>query len=320
MDGINRTTALPVGSLVRATRSMSAHVSSVRRTKQSAATSGSSPCTKSDCLPLWELPEILLYHIGQFVSGPTERASFFCHQIAPLCRASYESILVEEEKSVGLWDLVLRGDYGVQNSRHETQRASKRLKRSPVHKVRDAHNLMIANTEFAYSALWELSYSSKKNALTKQKLAGILNEFGPVMVNRTMGSGGNFLVEVCRCRKTSPNNVLNCVQELVERRDALVNIPTRESKNSSLTALCVASVRGMPKVVEYLLSNDALASKEIRCSGRFRLYKNPRKSLRCNDTTPLEFSTQMLKAEKEEGATKQELKDLNRCIKLLKGK
>lgn len=271
-------------------------------------------------LAIWELPEILLYHIGQFVSLPTERASFFCHQIAPLCRASYRSILVEEEKSVGLWDLVLRGDYGIGKSRHETQRASKRLKRSPAHKVRDAHKLMIYNTEIAYSAVWELSYSSRKNSLTKQKLIGILNEYGPVMVNRTMSSGGNFLVEVCRCRNTSPNNVLNCVQELVERRGALVNIPTKESINSSLTALCVASVRGMPNVVEYLLSNSALADTKIRSSGRFRLYKNPRKTLKFKDAIPLEFSIQMLAAEQQEGATKGELKDLNRCIKLLKGK
>mmetsp|Transcript_18126 Transcript_18126/g.39514 ORF Transcript_18126/g.39514 Transcript_18126/m.39514 type:complete len:325 (-) Transcript_18126:2-976(-) len=269
---------------------------------------------------IWELPEILLYRIGQFVCPPTEKASFFCHQIAPLCRASYQSILVEEEKSVGLWDLVLLGDYGIEKSRNESQRTSKRLKRSPAHKVRDAHRLMIDNTEIAYSALWELSYSSRKNALTKQKMLCILNEYGPVMVNRTMGTGGNFLVEVCRCRNTSPNNVLNCVQELVERRGALVNIPTKESVNSSLTALCVVSVRGMPKVVEYLLSNGALAATKIRCSGRFRLYKNPKKSLRCNDATPLEFSTQMFEAEQKEGATKQDLKDLNRCITLLKRK
>eukprot|EP00536_Pseudo-nitzschia_multiseries_P008592 jgi/Psemu1/305818/fgenesh1_kg.220_\ len=318
MEETKTTTALPVEQAVLTRRATSVDVLSVPFATTPLEV-GPFKSTRSYNLSIWELPEILLYHIGQFVCSPTERAFFFCHQIAPLCKASYRSILMEEEKSVGLWDLVLRGDYGVQNSRHETQRASKRLKRSPSHKARDAHKLMIVNTEFAYSALWELSYSSKKNALTKQKLVGILNEYGPVMINRTMGSGGNFLVEVCRCRNTSPNNVLNCVQELVERRGALINIPTRESKNSSLTALCVASVRGMPKVVEYLLANGALASKETRCSGRFRLFKNARKSLRCNDTIPLEFSMQMFTAEQEEGATKQELKDLDRCIKLLEG-
>jgi len=227
---------------------------------------------------------------------------------------------VEEEKSVGLWDLVLRGDYGIEKSKHEIQRSSKRLKRSPAHQVRDAHKLMIDNTEIAYSALWDLRYSSKKNALTRQKLICILNEYGPrLMMNRNMASGGNFIVEVCRCRYTSPTTVLHCVQELVEKRGALVNFLTNESKNSYLTALCVASVRGMPKVVEYLLSNGALTSTEIKCSAIFRLYKNPKKSLRCTGVIPLEFSQQMLAAEQKEGATRQELKDLNRCIKLLKG-
>lgn len=269
-------------------------------------------------MAIWELPEILLYRIGQFASLPTERASLFCHKIAPLCKASYRSILVDDEKSVGLWDLVLKGDYGIVVSKEEKVRSSKRLKRSPAHNVGDAHRRMIANTELAYSDLWELTYSSKKNTLTRQKMINILNEFGPVMVNRVMLSGGNFLVEVCRSRNSSPGTVLNCVQELVGRRGAIANIATNDSKSSSLTPLCVASVRGMHKVVEYLLSHGALASTTIRCSGKFRLFKNSKRSLRCTNVVPLEFCEQMLAAETKEGATRQDLKDLNRCIKLLR--
>ena len=284
------------------------------RPRSSALTCGSN-------LAIWELPDILLYRIGQFASSPTKRASLFCHKIAPLCKASYRSILTDEEESVGLWDLILNGDYGIVTRKDDKSRHSKRLKRSPAHKVRDAHTLMVVRTELAYSDLWELGYSSKKNTLTKQKLSNILDEHGPLMVNRTMATGGNFLVEVCRSRNSSPSIVLNCVQELVERRGAFVNIPTNDSesdsKKSYLTALCVASVRGMHKVVDYLLSNGALDSTNIRCSGKFRLYKNPRKTLRCTDVIPLEFSQQMLAAEIKEGATRQDLKDLNRCIKLL---
>jgi hypothetical protein len=279
-------------------------------------------------IKIWELPEILLYHIAQFVSPPTKRASFFCQKIAPLCKAAYQSILTDEGICVELWDLVLRGDYGRgKNNRQDDdgRRSSKRLKRSPAHIVKEAHKLMIVHTEIAYGAVWELSYSSKKNAMTKQKLVKILNEFGPrLMINRTMGTGGNFIVEICRCRNTSPNNILLCVKELV-RRGALVNIPTEESTeftaSSSLTALCVASVRGMPKVVKYLLSNENgshSSSIHIKCSGRFRLHMNPRKTVRCIDTIPLDFCIKMLTAEKEAGATTQDLKDLNHCIKLLK--
>jgi len=217
-----------------------------------------------------------------------------------------------------LWDLILKGDYGIVRSNDDKRRSSKRLKRSLTHKVRDTHKAVIYNTEAAYSELWELSYSSKKNSLTKQKLIDILNRFGPVMVDRKMASGGTFMVEICRCRNATPNMVLNCVRELVERRGALVNIKANDSKSSSLTALCVASVRGMHKVVEYLLSNGGVASTNIRCSGKFRLYKNRKRNMRCIDATPLEFAEQMLSAEKKEGATTQDLKDLNRCIKLLK--
>lgn len=214
--------------------------------------------------------------------------------------------------------MVLRGDYGIMTSKNEKLRHSKGLKRSPVRKVRDAHELMVANTELAYNDLWELGYSLKKNALTKQKMINILNEFGPVMVNRTMTSGGIFLVEVCRARNTPANTILHCVQELVERRGAFVNIPTNNSKDYLLTVLCVASVRGMHKVVDYLISNGALPSTNIRCAGKFKLFKNPRKCLRCIGVIPLEFSKQMLAAEIKEGATRQDLKDLNRCIQLLK--
>jgi hypothetical protein len=265
---------------------------------------------------IWELPEALLYHVATFIAPAIERASFFCHKIAPLCKASYKTIL-EEEKSIVLWDMVLTGDYGIDHGKRNPQRRScKRLRRSPVDQVRDAHKLLKDNTEIAYYYLWELSYSSVKNCLTKSKLCGILNEYGPhLMLNKTVSSGGNFLVEVCRARHTTQSTILHCVQELVERRGALINFPTNESANSTLTALCVAAVRGMPKVVEYLLSKRA--SPHIRCSARFRLYINPKKTLQCTDATPLEFARSMLDAERVAGATEQDLKDLNRAIKLL---
>jgi hypothetical protein len=134
------------------------------------------------------------------------------------------------------------------------------------------------------------------------------------MINKIVSSGGAFLVEVCRARNVKKITILQCVQELVERRGALVNLRTTESSNSSLTALCVAAVRGLPKVVEYLLSKAA--RPDIPGSARFRLSTNSRKSLRCVGT-PMEFANAMLVAETAEGATNQELADLQRCIKLL---
>lgn len=270
---------------------------------------------------MWELPEVLLYHIACFAAPRTSRAAFLCQQIAPLCKTSYKSVM-EEEKSVGLWDLVLAGDYGVEqyggnNTKGGPQRRScKRLRRCPVDKVRDAHKSVKDNTEIAYFYLWELSYSNNKNSLTKSKLQGILNEYGPnLMINRTMSSGGTFLVEICRSKNTSQYIILLCVQELVERHGAMVDIPSNESANSFLTALCVAAVRAMPKVVEYLLSQGA--SKDVRCSARFRLFIKKSKYVRCTRATPLEFAQQMMDSEKAEGATDQDVRDLKRCIELL---
>lgn len=272
--------------------------------------------TLTPTIPIWELPEILLYQIAQYGAAPTERASFICHKIATLSRASHHSILVDEGKSVGLWDLVLTGDYGVVKSSRESRRSCKRLKRSPADQVKDAHKRLVDNTEIAYYYLSELSSSSTKNSLSRSKLIGILNEYGPrLMMNKTVSSGGTFLVEVCRCRNAAQNTILQCVQELVEQWGARVDFATHESSNSTLTALCTASVRGMPRVVEYLLSRGA--STDIACSARFRLHTSPKKSLRCTDATPLEFSKSMLAEEKKEGAKPQDLKDLTRCLHFL---
>eukprot|EP00934_Nitzschia_sp_Nitz4_P004522 Nitzschia sp. Nitz4//scaffold112_size70979//35//892//NITZ4_005888-RA/size70979-processed-gene-0.96-mRNA-1//1//CDS//3329533223//4512//frame0 len=269
---------------------------------------------------IWELPEVLLYRISTYTVPPTERAGFFCHKIAPLCRPAYQSILGDDEKSNLLWSLVLKGDYGVDTPtgfEKNPRRSCKRLKRSPVDQVRSAHQVLRDTTELAYYDLWELSYSSQSsNSLTKGKLCRILNEYGPnLLINRKMLGGGTYLVEVCRAKNTTCSSVLQCVQELVENHAAMVNLATNESANSFLTPLCVAAVRAMPRVVEYLLSKGA--SQEIRCSARFRLFSKKNRYMRCNNATPLEFATAMLEAERKEGATEHDLRDLKRCVKLL---
>ena len=191
----------------------------------------------SSCNPIavWQLPEVLLYHIACFAAPPTCRAAFLCQSIAPLCKSAFQSIMKEEEKSVGLWQLILTGDYGTdsygeqqyQQQKQQKQkqketierRSCKRLRRCPIQLVRDAHMRIKDNTEIAYFYLWELSYSTTtKNSLTRAKLMGILNEYGPnLMMNRRMSSGGTFLVEVCRSKSSTQNTILLCVQELVRR-------------------------------------------------------------------------------------------------------
>lgn len=271
--------------------------------------------------PVWELPEVILYHIVGFVAPPTHRANILCHRVAILCQAARKTIL-EDERSVSLWGAVLTGDYGIDRSASVDQkqrRSCKRLRRSPCHQVRDAHKRMIDNTEISFFYLSELAHKSSrkiKEGLTKQRLASILDEFGPhLRFNNPVSSGGTYLVEVCRARHVKEQAILKCVEELVENRGSLLDIHTREAKNSNLTALCVAAVRGMPTVVGYLLNRGA--SKLEQCSGRFRLSTNARKSVQCTAATPLEFATTMFTSEQEQGATHAELGNLKKCINLL---
>ena len=124
-----------------------------------------------------------------------------------------------------------------------------------------------------------------------------------------------FLVEVCRSKHVKEAVILKCVQELVENHGALVNLQTFEAASSYQTALSVASVRGMPTIVKYLL--DKGASPNIRSSGRFRVHKNPKKTMRYINLDCLEFAKEAKEAELEHGATTADLRDLNSCITLL---
>ena len=85
---------------------------------------------------------------------------------------------------------------------------------------------------------------------------------------------------------------------------------------NTLPALVVASARGMPSVVKFLLDRNPHLRNEYGTS-RFRLFKNSRKSI-SGTYTPLEFATEMMEAEMEHGASKRELKSLDQCIRLLK--
>lgn len=116
---------------------------------------------------LWELPDVILFHIVSFVAPPTLRATVFCHQLAVLCKEAKRAILEDSigGQAVALWDTILKEDYGINtiienddgdgclvttgghnNARggggggvRRQRRACKRLRRTPVQKVRDAH-------------------------------------------------------------------------------------------------------------------------------------------------------------------------------------
>lgn len=269
---------------------------------------------------IWDaLPDVLLFNIVSFVAARTHRSSVLCHCIGPLCRASYKAILQQPERP--LWDIVLKEDYGGLVEHHDQQRrACKRLRRSPVHRVREAHLRIKDNTEIAFFFLSEMTNvtgNTKKNALTRNKLCRLLDEYGPhLRINEPVSSGGVYLVEVCRARNVRESVVLRCVEELVGKRGAVVDAKTNEAAHSSQTALSVAAARGMSSVVRYLVCK-AQADRQVRSSGRFRLQTQPKKTVRCIDATPLEFAVAMRNAELEAGAAREDLVGLAKCIQML---
>jgi hypothetical protein len=273
---------------------------------------------EGNCLiSFWDLPDVLIFRIVTFLAAPTNRAAVLCHTMAPLCRAAYHKILNGDEATVSsLWDMIFVEDYsGTVHSR--TTRECKRLRRGPVHRVRDAHCLIKDNTEIAYFYLSEMANSCNgANKLTKARMIGLLNEYGPnLQLNRTVSSGGLYLVEVCRAKHVKESVILRCVQELVEQRGVMTDLRTSESDASCQTALCVSAARGLHTVVAYLLKRGA--AMDIISSGRFALHTRPKKSIRCHHQTALEFATTMRDAELCEGASIGSLRGLQKCISLL---
>lgn len=266
------------------------------------------------------LPDNALFHILSFTAAPTHRAGVICHQLARLCRASHTRFY----QNTVLWEAILHEDYGAsqtnQNNQHtQKRRVCRRLERSPMERVKEAHGLVKDNSEIAFYYLSEL-VNAQSGTLTRHKLCRLLDEYGPhLRINQRTSSGGVFLVEVCRARKVKEAVILKCVQELVEttyhHHGAMVDQQSYESASTYQTALCVAAVRGMPTIVQYLLEKGA--SLDILCSGRFRLMTNSKKTIRCNNQTALEFAKEAKRAELEHGAAPGDLKDLNKCIALL---
>jgi Ankyrin repeat len=298
-------------------------------------TQSSDSAVRQRCL--WELADILIFKIVSYVAAPTHRATIVCHTLAPLCRAAHRTLLQDEDIAVGLWETILKEDYGVvghgslkvddhsgstiddgMTRTAKRRRSCSRLWRTPVQSVRDAHRLMIDNTEIAYFYLSEMvNCNSSSNKLTRSRLVALLNEYGPhLRINQTVkSSGGVFLVEICRAKHVKATVILKCVQELVEQFGAVVNVCTSESYSSQMTPLAVAAVRGLPQVVTYLLQHGA--DTEMLSSGRFALHTQPKKSIRCRDQTPHVFCTTMRAAEKEAGATDASLIQLDKCLRLL---
>lgn len=282
--------------------------------------------------PFLNLPDDILYIVVTFIKPPTYRASVLCHQLAPL--NSSINLSIQNERS-DLWTMILneytlkinvnkRKDYtnvGKKSKTIETtqRRASKRLchRRTVKKEVQEMHLRLHEQSETAHYLLAELAHSKKKSLSLKHLRYILKNHGGPLIrYNRGATIGGTFLVECCRARFVKESVILSCVKELIEKCGASTDVSSGNAKGG-LTPLCIASARGMPSVVKYLLK--AGASIDRKSTGSFRLYSNPNKSI-TGTFTPLEFAKAMREAEIKCGVDMDDLVLLNQCIKILSKK
>lgn len=159
--------------------------------------------------------------------------------------------------------------------------------------------------------------SKQRGILTKAKLRGLFQEYGPVIrVNGLVTSGSLFLVELCRARHVREATLLACVKELIQVHGALVNGITYESATSRQTALWVAATRGMTTIVRYLLEKGANPYAPV-CTGRVRYGPQQRLSLYRQDVSVLEFTKALRDAQAKVGMPRNVLSPLDSCIGLL---
>ena len=224
------------------------------------------------------------------------------------------------------------GDEAV--SRRSTRLRASTPKESYIH----AYNLTLSRTETAVLQIAEYAHSSK-DSLTYAKLRNLLLIHGPVAINQRVRTGGTFLVELCRARHIYEGVILKCIKLLIEDYGANPNVPSAEfssAKNviiqgpgnatsktacststigTELYPLIIAAARGMPKVVKYLLESGA--DKTVRGSCKFKLFSNPKKGVRGDNLTALEFAWKMLQEEKSNGLRSSDMKGLVKAVQHL---
>ena len=228
----------------------------------------------------------------------------------------------------------------IKNGNEASARRSTRLRPStPKENYIHAYAMTMSRTEAAVLQIAEWVHSPK-DSLTFAKLRNTLLLHGPVAINQRVRTGGTFLVEICRARHVYEGVILKCAKLLIEEYGANPNVPSAEfssgkkviiqsqSKNgpsisdystctvgTELYPLIVAAARGMSSVVKYLLESGA--DKTCKGSCRFKLFSNPKKSVKGENLTAHEFACKMLHEEKSNGIKKSDCKGLVKTIELL---
>lgn len=229
------------------------------------------------------------------------------------------------------------------NSFSSTRRSDRLRPASPKERYIHSYNLLLSRNESALLELQERAHSIK-TPLSLSMLKRLLKEYEPIAINRRVRTGGTFLVEVVRARHVKESVILKCIKLLIIEYGADPNVPSAEagtgftsstvllekrrsaasgevgwctssSIGTQLYPLIIAAARGMSSVVEFLLSVGADIG--LRGSSRFRLYSNPRKTVKGVDLTALEFAIKMRDSEVDYGVEREDLRGLMKTIGLL---
>ena len=254
-----------------------------------------------------DLPDDLLYNILTYVAPPTERVYFLCHRLIPLSSSIRHSI---NHARVDLWSMILteyvyNKTLPFKKTTAQPKRSSKRLHRkTSKEEVQVKHRLLCDRTYIAFYALDEMVHSSK-TPLSLKNLRWIFENYGPILrcnqyhnlqskgSYKGMGdSCGTFLVLCCRARHCKESIILNCVKELIEKHGALPDVYDINGKSSTCmtTPLCIASARGFPSIVRYLIK--AGASLHTKGTDSIAVLDRPHKRIH-GTFTPYEFANKM---------------------------
>jgi hypothetical protein len=295
---------------------------------------------------LTEVPDVILYHILTFAECPTNIAPVLSLTLSLVSKGVHQSI---EWKREALWEIVLR-EYSTntvsdpscqKRKRHsakdaatpnsptsvttasfDLRRQCKRSRRTTAKQdVMTTQRALLTRTDAVIIQVAEMALC-RSEPLSLGRLHGLLRTKGPSLyINRRATFGTTLLIECCRARHVKEAVIRRCVRDLVENHGADPNVPAQEGDPDSLegyssyTPLLIASARAMPMVVQTLL--DAGADPNIRGSSRFRLYKNPKITIKGDFLTPLEIATKMMISESKEGAVASELNGLRKVIAAL---
>jgi len=268
---------------------------------------------------IWLLPSIALLSIVSYAAPPKGRASLLLNGIGSTCREANRTLNVEGM----LWDGVLSTSYpgvraGLPATNRRPPRRSARLK-----KLRDPPALATGKVRTTHAAVGEASsealhalnsLAANPGGLTKRKLLEVLES--PDCGIRV---GGAFLVQVCRAWGVSENVIAGCVALLLERMVENIQEVDQPSTfhdgDTPHTALWVAAVRGLPKVVSLLV--EAGSDMHLRWSGTFALRSVEGDYVQFDYATSLEAAVKMMGHEIEGGLTYSEVRDWRQCIEHL---